>query len=153
MPLCSNIRLGKKNITIIDLLNAIDYMLPAIEVVASRIQDWDITLIDTIADNASCGTVFVGTTPIYSKDVDFKNCQMTMEQDSETVSSGIGANCLGNPLIAAIWLANTMQKNGSPLQAGEIILTGALGPMVTVTEAGSYIAKIEGFGEVTATFT
>lgn len=145
--------LERKNNTIVDLIDSIDYLLPAIEVVASRIQNWDITLIDTIADNASCGTVFVGTTPIYPKDIDFRNCQMTMTQNGETISSGIGANCLGNPLIAATWLANTMQENGSPLQAGEIILTGALGPMVTVTEAGSYIAKIEGFGEVTATFT
>lgn len=145
--------LEHKKTTVLDVLNAIDYVLPAIEVVASRIQNWNIKLVDTVADNASCGTMFIGTTPIDPKNVDFRNCQMTVTHNGDTVSSGIGANCLGNPLIAATWLANTMQLNGSPLQAGEIILTGALGPMVTITEAGEYIAKIDGLGEVTATFT
>lgn len=144
--------LEHKNTTVLDVLNAIDYVLPAIEVVASRIQNWDITLVDTVADNASCGTMFIGTTPVAPSNVDFRRCGMQITQDGAVVSSGKGANCLGNPLIAATWLANTLQANGNPLQAGEIILTGALGPMVTITQPGSYTATIDGVGEVTATF-
>lgn len=140
------------NNTVLDVLNAIDYVLPAIEVVASRVQNWDITLVDTVADNASCGTMFIGTTPISPQNVDFKNCGMTLKQNDTTLSSGTGANCLGNPLIAAAWLANTLVANGTPLQAGELILTGALGAMVTVNAAGAYVAHIDGLGDVTATF-
>lgn len=138
--------------TVVDVLNAIDYVLPTIEIVGSRVRDWDISLVDTVADNASCGAVVVGSRPIKAEQLDFRRCGMVLTRQGEVVSSGTGAMCLGNPLIAAVWLANTMVEMGTPLKAGELILTGALGAMVSVNEAGVYEAQIQGLGSVTASF-
>ena len=138
--------------TVVDVLNAIDYVLPAIEIVGSRVRNWDIRLVDTVADNASCGAVVVGSRPVKVDAVDFKQCGMVLAHKGEVVSSGTGALCLGNPLIAAVWLANTMVKMGTPLQAGELVLTGALGAMVSVNEVGVYEANIQGLGSVSVAF-
>ena len=136
----------------VDVLNAIDYVLPAIEIVGSRVRNWDIRLVDTVADNASCGAVVVGSRPVKVDAVDFRQCGMVLSHKGEVVSNGTGALCLGNPLIAAVWLANTMVKMGTPLQAGELVLTGALGAMVSVNEVGVYEANIQGLGSVSAAF-
>ena len=138
--------------TVVDVLNAIDYVLPAIEIVGSRVRNWDIRLVDTVADNASCGAVVVGSRPVKADAVDFRQCGMVLSHKGDVVSNGTGALCLGNPLIAAVWLANTMVKMGTPLQAGELILTGALGAMVSVSEVGVYQANIQGLGSVEAAF-
>lgn len=138
--------------TVIDVLNAIDYVLPAIEIVGSRVRDWDIRLVDTVADNASCGALVIGSRPVKVDALDFRQCGMVLTHAGEVVSNGTGALCLGNPLVAAVWLANTMVKMGTPLQAGELVLTGALGAMVGVSQAGVYQAQIQGLGSVSAAF-
>ena len=108
-------------------------MLPAIEIVDSRIADWDISIVDTVADNASSGLFVLGTTPRRLADVDLRLCGMVLEHAGEPVSVGAGAACLGNPLHALHWLAGTMARAGDPLRAGDVVLSGALGPMVPVT--------------------
>jgi 2-keto-4-pentenoate hydratase len=77
---------------------------------------------------------------------------MRLESDGEVLSTGNGTACLGNPLNAAVWLADRMAALGAPLRAGDVVLTGALGPMVTVTQPATYAAEIEGLGSVRATF-
>lgn len=144
--------LAQPNLTVLDVINAIDYVLPAIEVVDSRVENWNIRLVDTVADNASYGAVFVGTTPVKPEQVDFRNCGMMLKKNGSVLSTGTGANCLGNPVIATLWLAKTMQQNQQPLKAGELILTGALGAMVTVDSEGAYQAHIQGVGDVCASF-
>jgi 2-keto-4-pentenoate hydratase len=112
--------------TIADVLGATAYALPAIEIVGSRIENWDIRLTDTVADNASSGLFVLGSRPVKLDAFDVVGCGMVMERAGEQVSVGAGAACLGNPLNAAIWLADTMVRVGAPLRAGDIVLTGAL---------------------------
>lgn len=129
-------------------LLAIEYALPAIEIVDSAIADWKITLFDTIADNASCGLYVLGTTPRRITDLDLAACSMRFQKNHEGVSEGSGAACLGNPLFAAWWLAKTLGRLGQPLVAGDVVLSGALGPMFPIRVGDSLDLEITGLGQV-----
>ncbi|GIH09286.1 2-keto-4-pentenoate hydratase [Rhizocola hellebori] len=145
--------LPNKESTSVDVMSAVDYLLPAIEIVDSRITDWDISIVDTVADNASSGLYVLGTSPVALKEVDLRLCGMVLEHAGEPVSVGAGAACLGNPLNAVTWLARTLARMGSPLRAGDVVLSGALGPMVTVTPGAVYEARIAGLGSVRVGFS
>ncbi|WP_017776320.1 2-keto-4-pentenoate hydratase [Paraburkholderia kururiensis] len=138
--------------TFADLIDATAYALAAIEVVDSRIRNWDIRFVDTVADNASSALFVLGSRPVALADLDLVAAGMTLERDGEVLSRGNGGACLGNPLNAAVWLADRMAQLGTPLCAGDALLTGALGPMVAVTQPGTYTAHIEGLGSVRASF-
>lgn len=140
--------------TYADVLGAIAYCLPAVEIVDSRIADWRIGLFDTIADNASSGLFVLGGNPVRPGAFDMGRCGMRMLEGERVVSEGHARACLGNPLNAAIWLADMLVHVGRPLQAGDIVLTGALGPMVAVdlTRTQTFAVDIEGLGHVEASF-
>ncbi|MFF0741672.1 2-keto-4-pentenoate hydratase [Streptomyces sp. NPDC004111] len=138
--------------TVADLLRATAFALPAIEVVGSRIRDWDITLVDTVADNASSGAYVLGTRPVRLDALDLRTAGAVLERRGEVVSVGAGAACLGSPLNAALWLADTLAGLGRPLRAGDTVLTGALGPVVDVAPGDVVEARIEGLGTVRAAF-
>lgn len=133
------------------VISATDYVLPAIEIVDSRIANWDITLADTIADNASSGAFVLGTRPTRLTDVDLAPAGARLERKGQVLSTGAGAACLGDPVAAVVWLAQTLARLGQPLRAGDVVLSGALGPVVPVN-AGNYRATISGLGDVTASF-
>ncbi|GGS75796.1 2-keto-4-pentenoate hydratase [Planobispora rosea] len=138
--------------TVVDVIRAVDFVLPAIEIADSRITGWDITLVDTIADNASGGAFVLGATPTPLAGLDLRLAGMTMNRRGQEVSSGAGAACLGNPLNAAVWLANALDGTGFPLRAGDIVLTGALGPVVDVEPGDVFEAHFDGIGSVRAVF-
>ncbi|MFF6929534.1 2-keto-4-pentenoate hydratase [Streptomyces californicus] len=138
--------------TVADLLRATAFALPALEIVDSRIADWDITIVDTVADNASCGLYVLGGTPVPLDRVDLRTVTMTLTKNGETVSEGTGADCLGSPLTAALWLASTLASLGDPLRGGDIVLTGALGPMAVAAGGDEFTAHIEGLGTVGTSF-
>ena len=152
IALIINKDLTQEKHTYADIISATEYALPAIEVVDSRIENWKISLIDTVADNASSAAYVLGSRPVKLENLDLVNCKMTMTRAGEVVSQGVGKACLSNPLNAAVWLADEMVRRGRPLLAGDIILTGALGPMVVANAGDEFLVEIEGFGSVTATF-
>jgi 2-keto-4-pentenoate hydratase len=144
--------LDGERLTIVDVLRAIEFALPAIEIVDSRIADWKIGILDTIADNASSGMYVLGASPKKLEGLDLRMAGMVMEHLGEPVSVGVGAACLGDPLSATLWLANTLASAGRPLREGDTVLSGALGPMVAVKWGGVYEARINGLGSVRAAF-
>jgi 2-keto-4-pentenoate hydratase len=144
--------LSDERLTVTDLIDATAYALPAIEIVGSRIARWDIRITDTIADNASSGLYVLGNRPVKLGDVDLRLAGMVMTQRGAPVSFGVGAACLGHPFNAALWLARTLARLGRPLKAGDVVLTGALGPMVGVNPGDVFEARINGLGSVRAVF-
>lgn len=138
--------------TYADLIRATEYALPAVEIVDSRIANWNIRFVDTVADNASSGLFVLGGRPVKLADFDIANCAMQMQSGETVVSQGSGRACLGSPLNAAVWLADVMVRCGRPLLAGDIVLTGALGPMVPVAAGDRFAVQIEGLGGVVAAF-
>lgn len=145
--------LDQARCTFVDVLRATDFALPAIEVCGSRIAGWDISITDTVADNASSGVFVLGTTPVSLSTVDLAATEMALTLGGEVRSTGRGDAVLGHPLHAAAWLAGTTAGMGDPLRAGDIVLTGALGPMVAVGAGDVVEATLSGLGRIRVRFT
>ena len=131
----------------------IDYAAAALEIVDSRIANWDITIADTIADNASSGLFVLGEHRLPLSQFEPRDVAMRMYLDEVPASEGNGAACLGDPLNALLWLARTAACFGEPLRAGQVILSGALGPMVPAPPGARIRAEIGPLGTVSATFS
>ncbi len=137
---------------VVDVIRATEFLLPAIEIADCRIAGWDISIVDTVADNAAGGLFVLGTRPRRVHEVDLRHCGMVLTHAGQPVSVGAGAACLGNPLHAVAWLAGTLAVAGDPLRAGDLVLSGALGPMVPVAAGAAYEARISGLGSVRVGF-
>lgn len=145
--------LERQDTTMAELMRAVAFAAPALEIVDSRIQDWKISIVDTIADNGSSARFVLGNSIRKLTDIDLVTCGMVMTKNGNVVSVGSGAACLGNPLKAALWLVRKLAENGEPLRAGDVILTGALGPMVGASAGEEYEARISDLGSVKVRFT
>lgn len=124
----------------------------AIEIVDSRIADWKITFADTVADNGSSAFFVLADQGLPLAGLDLEGAAMSMTVNGTVSSTGIGAAALGNPLNAAAWLARTLAEAGEPLKAGDILLAGALGPMVTLNAGDHVCAEVAGIGACSFTF-
>jgi 2-keto-4-pentenoate hydratase len=133
--------------------DAVDHAVAALEIVDSRVRGWDIRFADTVADNASSGLYVLGKERRTLDEIEPVELTMTMSLDGEVVSTGDGAACLGDPLNALAWLARTARDHGEPLRAGQVVLSGALGPMRDVYPGAVVTVDIPGLGSVTARFS
>jgi len=139
--------------SVAEVMRAIEYVAPSFEIVGSRIAAWDIRFADTVADNASSAYFTLGSSARRLADIDLLDCRMEMRDGAgQVVSSGTGRDCLGSPLSALWWLARRMAELGRPLKEGDVVLSGALGPMVGVTGDSRFSATISGFGETAVCF-
>lgn len=139
-------------VTNADVLAATKGIMPCFEIVDSRIQDWKITIADTVADNASCGLFVLGDSLVAPEEVDMSLCGMVLEKNGEIVATGAGAAALGSPVNAIAWLANQLGEFGIPLKAGEVILSGSLATMVPVQRGDFLRASIGGVGSCSVRF-
>ncbi|MDL2317899.1 2-keto-4-pentenoate hydratase [Eubacteriales bacterium OttesenSCG-928-A19] len=140
------------HVTAEDVRAATDYVVAAFEIVDSRIADWRIKLIDTVADNASSGRYVLGTARRSLDGLDLSAVTMRMTRNGEPVQEGTGAAVLGNPCNAVAWLANRMWRYGVALQKGEVILSGAFAAAPPAQKGDAFSAVFEGLGEVRAVF-
>lgn len=132
---------------------AVGYAVAALEIVDSRVADWDIAITDTVADNASSGLFVLGADQVELKAFEPRDVTMRLYVDGALASEGDGAACLGDPLAALLWLARTAREFGDPLRAGQVVLSGALGPLVPTPPGVSVRAEMSSLGSVTATFS
>jgi len=139
-------------ITLESVRDAVQVALPALEIVDSRIADWNIGFTDTVADNASSGLYVVGQDGRSLDEIEPRDVTMSLTINGEERSSGTGAACLGDPLEALRWLAVQAQRFGDPLRAGQVILSGALGPFVPFAPGDKVEASISGFDTLTVEF-
>ncbi len=141
------------NITVMDVLLATEAIVPALEIVDSRIKNWKITLIDTVADNASSGLYVLGETRKKIEELDLKQVGMALYKNGQLQNTGVGAAALGNPAKCVAWLANKLWDYQISLNAGEVILSGALSAAVDAHPGDQFYAKFSGLGIVSVTFT
>ena len=139
-------------VTVHEAIAAVDFVLPALEIVDSRIRDWKIGLFDTIADNASSGAVVLGSTPTDLSTVDLRLAGAVLTRNGQVVGTGAGGAVLGSPITSLVWLANTIGALGVTLEAGQVVLPGAVCAMVPVEPGQSFTATFAGLGSVTARF-
>ncbi|MEC1638856.1 2-keto-4-pentenoate hydratase [Schinkia azotoformans] len=140
------------NVTTLDVLQATKYIVPALEIVGSRVKDWKIKLPDTIADNASSGLYVLGGKPTRIEDVNLELLGMVLTKNGQLVNTGVGAAALGNPATCVAWLANKLSQFDIPLRAGEVILSGALSAMVVAEPGDTFTARFAHLGQVTVNF-
>jgi 2-keto-4-pentenoate hydratase len=132
---------------------SIAHAVAAIEIVDSRISDWKITFADTVADNGSSAFYVLGSDPQRLDGLDLWTCGMALEVNGEVASLGAGVACLGHPLNAVTWLARTLAQRGEGLRSGDVVLSGALGPMVAIAPGDHVKASIGGLGSCSFTYT
>ena len=150
--LAHDLDLDEADLTLEAVRAAVDVALPALEIVDSRIEGWDIGFTDTVADNASSGLYLVGRHGLPLSDIEPRDVVMSLTINGEERSSGNGAACLGDPLEALRWLAVQAARFGDPLRAGHLILSGALGPFVPFAPGDRVEASISGFAPLSVEF-
>ena len=138
--------------TAADAVAAVDFVLPALEIIDSRIADWKITLPDTIADNASSGGVVLGTRPVRLDGAGPVADGLPAAPQRRTGRTGAGGAVLGSPLNALVWLANVLGERGVTLEAGHVVLPGSITAAVPVDPGDTLTATFAGIGSVTARF-
>jgi 2-keto-4-pentenoate hydratase len=146
-------RLSGPGVTVAEALAAVDFVLPALEIIDSRITDWKITLPDTIADNASSGAVVLGGRPVKPDALDLSLTGCLLYRNGRIEGTGAGGAVLGSPVNALVWLANTLGERGVALAAGHVILPGSVCAAIPFGPGDTVAAAFDRIGSVTVTFS
>ncbi|MBS4149360.1 fumarylacetoacetate hydrolase family protein [Pseudomonadota bacterium DY0742] len=144
--------LNGPGVTASDVAAATASVACCFEIVDSRIDDWKIRIQDTVADNASCGVFALGETRIDPQQLDLAACELQMFKNGQPAGRGLGAAVQGHPCEAVAWLANTLGRLGIPFRKGEVILSGALAPLVPVGAGDRIHMTISGIGAASLRF-
>lgn len=139
-------------VTPADVLEATEAIAPCFEIVDSRIEDWKIGILDTVADNASCGAFVLGAARVDPRPLDLAALEVRVFKNDRPLSSGLGAAVQGSPLAAVAWLANTLGAYGVPLEAGEVILSGSLVPLEPARPGDRFRLELDSVGEAAVSF-
>lgn len=140
------------HVTTTDVMEATDYVVPAFEIIDSRIADWNIAFEDTVADNGSSARALLGGNPVSLTEVDLTHVGMNLWKNGKQIDQAAGAAVMGNPLKAVAWLANALSDFDIPLLKGEIILSGALAKAVPVEAGDALTAEFAHLGSVHVSF-
>jgi 2-keto-4-pentenoate hydratase len=146
-------RLAGPGVTVAEALAAVDFVLPALEIIDSRIADWKITLADTIADNASSGAVALGARPVKLDALDLSLTGCLLRKNGRIEGTGAGGAVLGSPVNALVWLANTLGARGVALEAGHVILPGSVCAAIPFNPGDTVAASFDRIGTVSVTFS
>lgn len=138
--------------TAADVLRCTAFVCPALEIIDSRIADWDIRLPDTIADNASSGRVVLGGKRTSLDDLDLRTIGAVLRRNGEIVATGAAGAVLGNPVTAVAWLAEKVHNFGVTLEAGHVILPGSCTPAFAAAANETFRADFDRLGHVVARF-
>ena len=130
------------------VIDAIEGIFPAFEIVDTRFGKYDFTIIDTISDSASYGKITVGNTIVGVKDVDLNNVGLNIYRDGELINTATSKEVMGNPINSVTWLANKMIELGSFIKKGDIILSGSFTPVLDIKSGEKYKADFSGIGSV-----
>ena len=130
--------LNGPGVTAADVLAATESIAPCFEVVDSRIRDWKIGIVDTVADNASCGVFVIGETRLDPRLFDLSQLHVAVSKNGAWISEGLGSAVQGSPAEAVAWLANTLGRYGVTLDAGDVILSGSLFPLAPAAQGDSF---------------
>lgn len=144
--------LAGPGINVADVLRATAFVVPAIELIDSRIKDWRVTLSDTIADNASSARVVLGGSPTRLTDVDVRVLGAVLRKNGEIVETGASGAVLGNPATAVAWLANKLADFGVELEAGQVVMPGACTRAVDVSAGDTIRGEFDRLGPVELRF-
>jgi 2-keto-4-pentenoate hydratase len=136
------------NVTVADVIAAVDHVVPAIEIIDSRIANWDITLSDTLADNGSTGAVILGGLPRSVRDLPLQDVRGAVYHHGSEVATGSTKTILGNPLSAVAHVCNTLAEYGIGFQAGHLILAGSCLEAVPMKELGRWSGHFDGWGSI-----
>ncbi|WP_454558693.1 fumarylacetoacetate hydrolase family protein [Parapedomonas caeni] len=139
-------------VTAADVLAATAHIAPCFEIVDSRIADWKIGIVDTVADNASCGVFVLGAARADPRDHDLPALKVTVRKNGQPLSEGLGSAVQGDPAQAVAWLANTLGRHGVTLAAGDVILSGSLVPLEPAVAGDVFEMTLHGVGDCVARF-
>lgn len=137
-------------VTYLDVLEATRGVVPVLEVIDSRVRDWDIRIQDTIADNASSALYVAGETVSTVEDTDLSLEGVKLHRNGELAASGVGAAVLDHPARSVAWLANTLADLDERLEAGHLVLSGSITPAIDVEAGDALTAEFTSIGSVTA---
>lgn len=148
-----NKELKGPHVSVADVLNATEYIAPAIEIIDSRFYGFKFTLADAVSDNSSSSRFIIGERFYSPENIDLKLMGFVYRKNGEVLATGAGAAVMGHPANAVAWLANRLYKVGKSIKPGEVVLSGSLSEAIEIKPGDQFTASFDRIGSVQAVFT